>query len=174
MPVKPQQKAASPGRKAAVLFVSWLIPGFGFICHGMWIRGIIIFVLLQATFLLGAALHASVLWPDFNIRSEGFNIVNIIMFFCQMFNGLLASISLMPDLLGARFALLPYDETNAWNDLGAMFLIVSGGLNYVAIASSYDYFYGVKRALLIAPPSAIAASESLPEVVSETTTQGPV
>jgi hypothetical protein len=130
--------------KFVVVFLSWLIPGFGFFVHRRWGRGLLFFIVLQATFLVGAALRGSVLMPDFRFGSEGFNIVTILTFFTQMFNGGLALLSLAPEFLHG-WHILPYDETNQWADLGSFYLLVSGGLNYFVMASTYDHFYGRKR-----------------------------
>jgi hypothetical protein len=127
-----------------VTFVSWLVPGFGFFYNRRFGRGLLFFIVLEATFLVGAAFRGSVLLPDFRFGSEGFNVVTILTFFTQMFNGGLALISLAPEFLkGAH--LLPYEETNQWADLGGFFLLVSGGMNYFVMTSAYDHFYGRKR-----------------------------
>ncbi|MGI8907611.1 MAG: DUF6677 family protein [Candidatus Sumerlaeaceae bacterium] len=124
--------------------MSWLIPGFGFFIHRRWGRGLLFFIVLQATFLLGTAFKGSVLLPDFRFGSEGFNIVTILTFFTQLFNGGLALVSLAPEILNGAH-ILPYDEANRWADLGSFFLLVSGGLNYFVMTSTYDHFYGRKR-----------------------------
>lgn len=129
-----------------VLVLSWLVPGYGFLHHGRWARGIFFFVVLEAVFLIGAYFRGSVLIPDFNMRSEGFNLVTILTFFTQLFNGGLSIVSMMPELVGSWGAILPYDETNQWSDLGSFFLLVSGGMNYFVLTSTYDHFYGRKVA----------------------------
>lgn len=131
--------------KGLVLLLSWLIPGYGFFYHGLKKRGLLFFLLLEGTFLVGAAMRGSVLLPEFSPRSEGFNLVTILTFAVQMFNGLLGTISLLPDLTGGRYALLPYQETHPLAELGAFYLLVSGGMNYFVLASTYDHFYGAKR-----------------------------
>lgn len=127
-----------------VLILSWLIPGYGFMHHGRWARGIYFFITLQATFLIGAWLRGSVLLPDFNMRSEGFNIMTILTFVTQIFNGGLSILSLLPEIGGP--AILPYDETNQWSDLGSFYLLISGGMNYFVLTATWDYFYGSKAA----------------------------
>jgi hypothetical protein len=136
-------KTITPKEKFLVLVVSWLIPGYGFFHNGMRKHALAFFIILQFTFLVGCALQGSVLMPDFNYRSEGFNLVIILTFVTQMFNGLLGIISLLPDIGGP--AILPYNETYHWADLGSLFLLVSGGMNYFVIVSTYDHFYGHKR-----------------------------
>ena len=126
--------------KLFVMFLSWLLPGYGFLHNGRKWHALYVFVVLEATFLVGSLLKGSVLLPDFDYRSEGFNLVTILTFMTQMFNGLLGMISLLPDIGGP--AILPYDETHHWADLGSFYLLVSGGMNYFVIASTYDHFYG--------------------------------
>ena len=128
-----------------VLGASWLIPGYGFFHHGLKKHALFFFLTLEATFLAGAFLQGSVLFPEFRMRSEGFNLVAILTFFTQMFNGLLGMLSLLPDLRGESWAILPYNETHWAADLGAFFLLVSGGMNWFVIASTYDHFYGRHR-----------------------------
>jgi len=82
------------------------------------------------------------------MRSEGFNLVTILTFFTQLFNGGLSILSFLPEVLGRGAAVLPYDETNQWADLGSFYLLVSGGMNYFVLTSTYDHFYGRK---LLAP-----------------------
>lgn len=131
------------GEKIVVLLLSWLIPGFGFWHHGRRARAVFFFVTLQATFLVGALLQGSVLWPDFNYRSPNFNLVAVLTLFTQMFNGLAALVSLLPEFAGG-FHLLPYNETSSWSDLGSFYLLVSGGMSYFVLMSTYDTFYGRK------------------------------
>lgn len=109
--------------------------------NGFVARGIFFFVILQVTFLIGAALRGSVLIPDFNFRSPGFNLVNILTFMTQIFNGGMALISMLPEMFGRGAAVLPYDESYPWGDLGAFYLLVSGGMNYFVLVSTYDHFY---------------------------------
>jgi len=133
--------------KYFVLVMSWLVPGFGFAWHGLWWRALFFFVVLEATFLAGAFFQGSVLVPDFAYSSKDFNLVAILTFFTQMFNGLLGIISVVPDILaraGIHARLLPYNETNQWFDLGSFYLLVSGGMNYFVMMSTYDHFYGRK------------------------------
>lgn len=127
------------------MLLSWLIPGFGYYHHGKKRLGIFFFVALEITFLIGAAMQASILFPELNYRSEGFNVVTILTSFTQLFNGLLGLISLLPEFVGGRIHILPYNETSSWFDLGTFYLLVSGGMNYFVLVSTYDHFYGRKR-----------------------------
>lgn len=130
-------------RKSAVgpMILSWLVPGYGFMRNGHVARGIFFFVILQLTFIIGAMLRGTVLVPDFNFRSPGFNLVNVLTFITQMFNGGLGLISMLPEVFGSSAAVLPYDEAATYADLGAFYLLVSGGMNYFVMVSAYDHFY---------------------------------
>jgi hypothetical protein len=136
------------GAMLPTMILSWLIPGYGFFRNGRKTRGLIFFVLLQLTFIIGVALKGSVLLPVFNFRAPGFNLVNVLTFITQSFNGGLALLSMLPEFLGPGAALLPYEEAAPYADLGAFYLLVSGGLNYFVLVSTYDTFYGPKAGLL--------------------------
>jgi hypothetical protein len=136
------------------MILSWLIPGYGFLRNGRRTRGLVFFVLLQLTFIIGALLRGSVLIPEFNFRAAGFNLVNVLTFITQMFNGGLGIISMLPELFGRGAAILPYDEAATYADLGAFYLLVSGGLNYFVLVSTYDNFYGPKAGVGEAEPEA--------------------
>jgi hypothetical protein len=137
------------------MLLSWLIPGYGFYRHGLRTRGLILFVLIEATFLTGVLFQGAVLIPTFNYRVEGFNLVAILTFVTQMFNGLAACLSAVGDLTGGAVRLLPGNELSQWSDLGSFYLLVSGGLNYFALTGTYDHFYGAKSGTVApAPPGA--------------------
>lgn len=136
-----QRKAPPRKSPAGPLILSWLIPGYGFMRNGYVARGIFFFVILQLTFLIGVALRGSVLLPEFNFRSPSFNLVNILTFLTQIFNGGLALLSILPEIFGRSAAVLPYEESHPFADLGAFYLLVSGGMNYFVLVSTYDHFY---------------------------------
>lgn len=132
------------GSAAITLILSWLIPGYGFIRNGHIFRGLSFFVLLQLTFAIGASLSGTVFVPEFNFRAIGFNLINILTFITQMFNGGLGLVSMLPEVLGPGAAILPYDEAATYADLGTFYLLVSGGMNYFVLVSTWDNFYRVK------------------------------
>lgn len=154
--VTPKDSIVTPPEpKLVVLLLSWLIPGYGFYRHGLRVRGLLLFVLIEATFLAGVMFQGAVLIPELNYRSEGFNLVAVLTFVTQMFNGLAACLSALGDLTGGAVKLLPGNELNQWSDLGTFYLLVSGGLNYFALTGTYDHFYGAKSgAAAVAPPTA--------------------
>jgi hypothetical protein len=143
--------------KWATLLLSWLIPGYGFFRYGYRRRAIFLFVCIELTFLLGTALRGSVLVPEFRWDREGFNIVALLTFVTQIFNGGLGLLSMLPDVLGPRFAILPYDEAYCWADLGGFFLLVSGGLNYFVLTSIHDHFYATRPGKSLPPTEEVRA-----------------
>ncbi|PKO19762.1 hypothetical protein CVU37_01850 [candidate division BRC1 bacterium HGW-BRC1-1] len=141
--IKKSSLQASSGEKFFVMLLSWLIPGYGFWHNGRRGQALFFFLTLQATFLIGAMLQGSVLWPDFNYRSPNFNLVAVLTLVTQGFNGIAAMISLLPEL-ARGFHILPYNETSSWADLGSFYLLVSGGMSYFVLMSTWDNFYGRK------------------------------
>ena len=123
------------------LALSWLVPGYGYFINGHKRRAVFFFLILELTFLLGAVLRGSILVPVFSFRDPAFNLVNVLTFITQMFNGGLGIVSMLPEIFGARAHILPYNEAYVWADLGAFFLLVSGGMNYFVLVSTWDHFY---------------------------------
>ena len=128
-----------------VLLLSWLFPGYGFFVYGLRRRAVLLFVVIEGIFLVGSLLRGGVLLPEFRWGHEGFNIVSLLTFFTQMFNGAAALVSLLPELFRAKWGVFPYDESYSWADLGTFYTLVAGGLNYFVLMSTYDHFYGKKR-----------------------------
>lgn len=137
---KRRKKAAGPSALGPMI-LSWLIPGYAFMRNGHVARGVFFFVALQVTFLIGVWLRGSVLVPEFNFREPGFNLINVLIFITQMFNGGLGFLSMLPDVLGPTAAIFPYDEAATYADLGVFYLLVSGGMNYFVMVRGYDCFY---------------------------------
>jgi hypothetical protein len=133
--------------KWLVLGLSWLVPGYGFFVHGLRRRAVVLFLAIEGTFAVGCFLKGGVFLPEFRWGHEGFNIVTLLTFFTQIFNGGGALLSLVPEILGSRWAILPYDEASCWADLGSFYMLVAGGLNYFVLMSTFDYFYGKKQAV---------------------------
>lgn len=136
-----EEKGSVAGALVLVV-LSWLVPGSGFIIKRNWWRGLIIFLLLNGTFALGLLLHGSVVVPELRYRSPGFNIVNILTFAGQMGNGGGSLLSLAYNHL-----VLPEEKrqmlgSHPWFDLAALYLLVSGCMNYFCVCSFYDRYYG--------------------------------
>ncbi len=121
------------------MLLCWLIPGYGFWRFGHRRRAIYFFVTLQLTFLIGIMLRGSVFIPSFRFGSEEWNVISILTFLTQIFNGGMALLSLLPELVNG-VSLFPNDEAHVWADLGSFYLLVSGGMAYYVLVSTYDRF----------------------------------
>ncbi|GAB4313247.1 MAG: hypothetical protein Kow0059_04370 [Candidatus Sumerlaeia bacterium] len=132
------------------LVLGWLIPGSCYWLKKDWLRGTLIFIILQGTFVIGIALHGGVLWPVWNYKAEGFNAINILTFFSQMGNGASAALSLLTDWshLGIvhMTPIFNSDEQAATFELGSFYLLIAGAMNYFSVVGFYDRFYGKRRA----------------------------
>ena len=126
------------------MLLSWLFPGYGFFHFGLRRRGLLMFAVIELTFVAGVLFDGCVLWPDFNFRSQQFNLVAILAFLTQVFNGFLSLLSVLPEFFGRHLDILRADETRAWHDLGSFWLLVSGGMNYFVLVSTWDHFLGHK------------------------------
>ncbi len=135
-----------------LMLLSWLIPGAGFFAIGHRIRGIAIFALIQAPFLVGVLLlPGSVLPPVWSPGDHGANIVNGLTFVTQLGNGLLSGIWLLgsgvdqwlaagasSEFLSKMADLFKGDMPHALYELASFYLLVSGGLNYFCVCNFYD------------------------------------
>lgn len=106
-----------------------------------YIRGVVLFLLINITFMIGVLLHGAVVWPIWNRHAEGFNIVNNFTFVIQLGSGLLGLLSMVGHLLRPN-GVLTGQEWNAYFDLASFYLLVSGGMNYFVICHFYDQFFG--------------------------------
>ena len=123
------------------VILSWLIPGSGFVLRKHYARGVVLFLLINVTFMIGVLLNGAVVWPIWNRHIEGFNIVNNLTFIVQLGNGLLSLLS----LVGHSFrpnGVLTGQEWHAYFDLASFYLLVSGGMNYFVVCHFCDRFSG--------------------------------
>ena len=134
------QKARTLASAFSLLVGSWLVPGSAFIARRNYWRGAAVFLLLNGTFLFGLLLHGTVLVPEFNYFSPSFNIVNVLTFIGQMGNGA-ASLLCLADAKWNMGIIRPV-ETDAWFDLAALYLLVSGCMNYFCVCNVYDRYFG--------------------------------
>lgn len=154
-PAKPQARPAF-----GAMLLSWLIPGYGYMRNGQVGRGIFFFVTLQLTFLIGVVLRGSVLIPAFSFRDPAFNVVNILTFFTQIFNGGLSLVSMLPELFGPGAAIFPNLEDAMLADLGIFYILVSGGMSYFVLTSTWDKFYSANRPTADSPTDSSGESET--------------
>lgn len=110
--------------------------------YGRWARGLAHFVTIGLTFAFGLALHSSVVWPSWSIRSEDFNLINNFTFLVQMGGGIWAVASFAASTLVHEpqgfIGVLAGVEHHPHFELGSYFMIVAGALNYLALGNFYD------------------------------------
>lgn len=123
-------------QKAIELFLSWLIPGSGFVLHADYFKGISIFIVLGLTFFFGLVLKGSVIFPVLSPQESGFNVINILTFLSQMGYGSLSLLCLGSHQLGLLF--FQGQQSYAFFDLAAFYLIIAGALNYLMLFNFYD------------------------------------
>ncbi len=117
------------------MFGAWLIPGLGFWVNGAKRPAIILFVLIELLFIGGLCFSGVIIIPDrLNPASAETNIVAVLTLIVQFFNG--------GGLLISQ--LFPANEATHYSDLGCFWLMVSSGLNYYALLSTWDNFYSIK------------------------------
>ena len=123
----------------ALVVLSWLIPGAGFLAIGRFGRGLAVLALIQAPFLIGILLPGAVLMPIWTPGDWGANIVNSLTFVTQIGNGLMSLIwafgasANLPFFVGVQ----AYDAHPLF-ELASFYLMVSGGLNYFCVCNFYD------------------------------------
>jgi len=137
------QKAPKFASAFPLVAGSWLVPGLGFIARGNYWRGAAVFLLLSGTFLLGLLLRGTVLVPEFNYFSPTFNVVSVLTFIGQMGNGA-ASLFCLADAKWHLGIIRPI-EPDPWFDLAALYLLVSGCMNYFCVCNVYDRYFGRQR-----------------------------
>jgi len=134
------------GETCLTLLLAWLIPGLGHIVHRDWRRGLILFVVVQATFLTGMMLHGAVLWPAISPQDWGFNAQSILTFVVQIGNGLAALLCLGAAQLFPDWA--AQIRSDAFFELGTIYLLVAGAANLFSVGGVYDRHLRSER-----PPS---------------------
>jgi hypothetical protein len=138
------------------LIVGWLVPGSCYFFKRDWKRGLVLFALLNVTFLIGLMLHGGVLWPVWAPRTEGFNLINILTYLTQMGSGLWGMLSTVADWGYLQMAPISVGESGFWSflhgnelastfELGSFYLLVAGAMNYFTLVGYYDRYYGEKK-----------------------------
>lgn len=111
--------------------LGWFIPGAGHLIQKRYIRGILLMVCIVAMFLLGLAMQGRVYKPN------GGDILNILGFVGDIGAGGLYIIARAMDWGQGLIA-------HATADYGTKFIIVSGLLNFIAVADAYHIAIGKK------------------------------
>ena len=149
-PSKPQTSELAPlssQRLWGAIALNWLIPGSGYFLVGDRRRAWALVALFHITFFMGLTLKGGVVFPEWNYRSETFNIISVLTFLVDMGAGWpsLASLaarhgmepnSFVP-LTGFR-GWLAGDEAAAAFDLASFHILLVGALNYFACCALYD------------------------------------
>jgi len=137
------------------LIGSWFVPGFGFFRRGRYARALVIFIVIEFTFLMGLLLKGGVALPV--LDASGGSIISVLTFIIQLCNGLLSLVSLGAVLWDQSLALRGLNASglvkffcgsppHAFFELGAFYLLVAGAMNYFTIMNFYDrYKTGHKR-----------------------------
>lgn len=132
----------NPLEPVVVLGLNWLIPGVGFIIKGRVRQGIILFLILNITFIIGLLLYGSVVFPSFDTSDVSFNWLNVLTFVGQMGNGGLSMFSMVH--AKQKFLIFQFfqaNEAHPWADLAALYFLVSGAMNYFATCNLWDRVY---------------------------------
>jgi hypothetical protein len=126
--------AQSPISNMAVLApaLGWLIPGAGHLIQRRWIRGALLMFSIVTMFLLGLAMQGRVYKPN------GGDILDMLGFVGDVGAGGLYILTRAMDWGQVAVA-------HATADYGTKFLIVSGLLNFIAVADAYHIAIGKKQ-----------------------------
>lgn len=127
-------------KKFFPVFINWLFPGMGYYFLGRKIKALILFILLEITFVIGFILHSQVAIPMINPFSLGFNLINIFTFIVQLGNGLFSVISILNERL--HFGLFWAIPSHSSYELGGYYMLVSGASNYFITMHIYDTLCG--------------------------------
>ena|SRR5437868_1579879 len=111
--------------------LGWFIPGAGHLIQKRYIRGVLLMVCIVTMFLLGLAMEGHVYKPN------GGDILDILGFIGDIGAGGLYIISRAMDWGQGAIA-------HATADYGTKFIIVSGLLNFIAVADAYHIAIGKK------------------------------
>jgi hypothetical protein len=111
--------------------LGWFIPGAGHLIQKRYVRGVLLMVCIVAMFLLGLAMEGHVYKPN------GGDILDILGFIGDIGAGGLYIISRAMDWGQGAIA-------HATADYGTKFIIVSGLLNFIAVADAYHIAIGKK------------------------------
>jgi hypothetical protein len=130
-------KAAAPAQSASMMPViapalGWLIPGAGHMIQKRWIRGALLFVSIVTLFVLGLMMQGHI------YKANGGDILDILGFIGDLGAGGMYIVTLA--INGGQGAI-----AHAIADYGTKFMIVSGLLNFIAVADAYHIAIGKKK-----------------------------
>ena len=128
---------------------SWVFPGFGFLRRRHYLRGVVLFFLIEGTAFIGLFLHGSVVYPIVNASGGG--IISLLTFLIQLGNGAISILCLiagsfrsirdeMGGGMGLFLRLFAGHPSEALFDLGSFYHLVSGAMNYFVVTNFYDRY----------------------------------
>ena len=125
------------GNPYLVGIIAWLLPGFGHLIQGRWIRGVILALVIWAMFLI-AVLSGGAHYPGFDFKDG--TLLYMLNVFARLGNGLGTIISYL-------FLSSPIPNVAAWAtfEYGGRFLEVAGLLNFLAVLDAFDIQIGRKK-----------------------------
>jgi hypothetical protein len=132
----------SAGRKTAATIAAWLVPGAGHFILGRAGRGLLFFVTITGSFILGLAIYGRLFWPIAPNPETGvssFDFISALWFFSQLGSGLCYFVA---NALG--FGTHP-NPAAATFEYGNTLTFLAGLLNYLVIHDAYDIAAGRKR-----------------------------
>lgn len=136
-PIETDPKVAkSPAEICTTLVLGWLVPGLGHLLQRDTKRGIIIFAVIQTTFVLGLICHGAVLLPPYNPADWGMNAMNILTFVVQLANGLAAMLTMAVSQLFPAWA--ASTRAHTLFELGSVYLLMAGAVNSIVLGGLYD------------------------------------
>ncbi|HPB30269.1 MAG TPA: hypothetical protein PLB62_02330 [Candidatus Sumerlaeota bacterium] len=129
--------------------LNWLIPGAGYLRRGRYIRALLIFVLINGTFVAGLSLQGSVTPPIWD--GSGGGIISMLTFIIQLGSGLFSGLSFFAVQGMRRMNALGFQpapivrffsgwQPHATFELGSFYILVSGAMNYFFITNMYDRY----------------------------------
>jgi hypothetical protein len=129
------------GRRILAVIAAWLVPGGGHLVLGRVGRGLLFFVTIVGSFVLGLAIHGRLFWPVVADPETffRFDLITVLWFFAQIGAGLCYIASY---LFGFGTDPQPWAATFEY---GNALMFLAGLLNYLVIHDAFDIAAGRKR-----------------------------
>jgi uncharacterized protein DUF6677 len=131
----------SGARRVVAVVSGLLIPGIGHLVLGRLGRGLLFFVVIGGSFVLGLTLNGRLYWPSPSEPGSAFpfDLISVLWFFAQIGSGICYIASY---LLG--FGTMPHPQAATF-EYGNTFTFLAGLLNYLVVHDAYDIAAGRKR-----------------------------
>lgn len=130
------------GRRRRALLVSilaWLLPGFGHLALGQWLRGLAFSSFVAASTAVGVGLHGRLYWFGYGFSAAPIDPLPTVESPLLVFAGSLVSIALGLPAMALRW-LVGYqgDVTAPGYEYGTAFLVTAGLMNVLLIFDAWD------------------------------------